>query len=203
MSFQPRAPKPIKQREYTDVQFVAGEQWTWQIPDSFTLSEIARIRQIPYSHAHLWLTRELNKSIAEQADDDTPHSQIVKTQQEQAAGMILRTLAAQNKETRIIPNDDMLKSVMDRFFNNLGVNEWSDRVCLDQLNLICLPKDKNTPKLSTVADRADKELMNDAINFFYLSQKPSTKESEGQESSENASGKKDKSSKKKIDTGTT
>jgi hypothetical protein len=198
MGFTPRAPKPVKQREFTDVQLVAGENWTWQVPDTFTLAEIARIRQVPYDHCHRWLMRELNKPVSD-IIDDTPPSQIVRTQEQAASELILRTLAAQNKEARIIPNDEMLKSVINRFYENIGVNQWSDAVCLEQLDLICIPKN-GAPKVSSVADRADKELMNDLVNFFYRSQMPSTKEKEKQELSMSDSGKKEKSSKKKTDT---
>ncbi len=198
MSFKPRAPKEIKSRSYTDVQLVYGENWTWQVPDSFTITEVAKIRQVLYDHCHRWLMRELNKPI-EKIIDDTPPSQIVKSQQEAAAELVLRTLAAQNKEARIIPNDGLLRSTIDRFSENLGVNEWSDGVCLEQLNLICLPKD-GAPKVSTVADRMDKELANDLINFFYLSQRRSTKETEKPEPSTSDSGKKGKNSKGKTDT---
>jgi hypothetical protein len=193
-TFTPRPPKEITQREFTDVQFVFGEQWTWQIPNRFTLSEIARVRQIPITHAHNYLVKELNKALP--IEDDTPPSQITRTE-EAAAQLILRTLAQQNKQARIIPNDEMINSIKGRFYENLGVNEWSDAVCKEQLDIICLPKD-GAPKLSTVADRADKELMNDAINFFYQSLSDSTNEQEKPKRSTNDSGKKSKNSKKQT-----
>lgn len=190
MAFTPRAPKQIIQREFTDVQFVYGETWTWQIPSYFTVAEQARIKQIPFTHAHNYLKRELNKPIQE---DDRPPSQIV-SRQEQAAEMILSTLASQKKGTRIIPDDAMIQSIINRFNKFIGENEWSDAVSKEQLDIICLPKD-GAPKLSSVYDRADKELMNDALSFFYSNPLSTMSETEEPTQSLSDSGKEEKPSK--------
>lgn len=191
MSFQSRAPRETKQREYTDVQFVYGENWTWQIPSYFNLGEIAKIRQVPFTHAHNWLIVELNKALPVETSDRPP-SQIVKKTAEQEAGeLLLATLKNQQSKTKIIPSDDLIDTVINRFDKNIGANQWSDSVCKDQLDLICLPKD-GAPSLSSVFDRADKELMQEALRFFYSnpSSLPNPEEEPSLPKSDSGNGKK-------------
>lgn len=174
MGFQARAPKPIVQREYTDVNFVFGEDWVWQIPTYFTVHEIAKVRQVAYTHAHIFLVQELNSATPVKTMEREP-SMISK--KEEAAELIIRTFAEQKKSIKIIPDDKLIESVIGRFLANMEENEQSLEVSKEQLDLICLPKN-GAPKLSTVFDRADRGMMQDAINFFYTNPNGMTKPKE-------------------------
>jgi hypothetical protein len=177
MAFTPRPPKEVKQREFTEVQFVYGKDWTWKIPNYFLVSEIARIRQVPYTHAHNFLVAQLNSPTPINGVQREPS--MIMSKQEEAAELVLRTFAEQKKTTKILPDDKMIASVLDRFLNNIGENEQSYEVSKEQLDLICTPKD-GAPKLSTVFDIADRGLMQDAINFFYTNPDGMTNDKEEQ-----------------------
>lgn len=187
MSFTPRAPKAIPTREYVEIELVFGKpEYKWKVPSYFTTSEQSRIKAVPYEHAQRFMTWELNKPLEEygqESEDDKSVQDAFRAGKKAMAEKLIESLTKKS-DVRTIPDDKDIDRVINRFLWPIGQGVLSDNVCKEQLDIICIPATKETPKVSTVFDEADREAMQDVLNFTYQTFIQKNEEQSSQEDSE-------------------
>lgn len=166
MSYTPKAPKPIIQRTYHEVQFVFGKDWKWTFPSVLNLGEIAKFKQVAYDHCVNYLITQLNAPMPSKEGSDLPDN----SRKEKDAIDAISILLSKAKTDKIIPTDEQIESVSNRFSRSIvGFSEWNDNVIKEQLDTLCKPVG-DAPSVSDVwnEEGCDREVIEDVLGFFWI-----------------------------------